>query len=70
MKANICDRCGKTYTSSSKHITRGRIHGSYIDGIGYMCKETIDAKSDLCDDCLDALFDFMVYDENKQKRFQ
>lgn len=69
MNAKICDRCGITYEKSSKHPTRGRIHGGYISGIAYYCDGFggVDAVADLCDECLgDLLFDFMIFDETKQ----
>lgn len=67
MKVHICDRCGKIRTKSSKYPTNGRIHGGYIDGIAYTNQGSVDAVSDLCDVCLDDLFEFMTYDEGKQK---
>lgn len=60
MKAKICDRCGCTYTSNSKHQTHGRIKGLYIGGIAYTDYDHhTDAVSDLCDDCIDDLIIFM-----------
>lgn len=56
MKAKICDCCGCTYSKNNRHETRGRIHGSYINGIAYVSEGSVDAISDLCDDCIDDLF--------------
>lgn len=60
MKAYICDRCEKTYTEN-KTPTSGRIHGGYLAGFNFRSElREVDACVDLCDNCLNDLFDFMM----------
>lgn len=69
MRAKICDRCGKTYMVNKRHETYCGIKGDFLGGISYITWDhRTDASSDLCDDCMhDLIYDFMVYDESKQK---
>lgn len=58
MKAKICDRCGEAYTENSLIPTKSRVSGSYVGGIAFVTyNHTIDAVSDLCDDCVKELFE-------------
>ena len=59
MKAYVCDRCGETFIEN-KTPTNGRIHGGYLFGVSFVTeRREIDWTSDLCDECLEDLFDFM-----------
>lgn len=68
MKAKRCDRCGKFYLKNEKIPTNRHIINSYISGIAFLAIDrTQDASNDLCDECLDDLFDFLIYNESKQR---
>lgn len=60
MKAYICDRCGIAYTKNKTFPTVGRISGSYIAGMALLSfSGNIDKTFDLCDVCLEDLWDFL-----------
>ena len=66
-KAMKCDRCGDFYTENVKHkSTRNR--AANIDGMCFTdtSGNTIDYL-DLCDDCIDKLFEFIKNPEKETR---
>lgn len=66
MKAKICDCCGCGYSKNNKHETHCRLHGGFLDGIAYISNGMIDARVDLCDDCIDDLFNYISSHEKNE----
>ena len=59
MNAYRCDRCGKYYGDNKRIKTKGAVHGDYIVGISTICRHGKDENFDLCDDCIEALNNFL-----------
>lgn len=60
MKAKICDCYSCAYSKNNEHETRLRLKGSFIGGIAYLdINGCIDGKVDLCDDCINDLFNYI-----------
>lgn len=62
--AKKCDRCGKYYVINK---TKRSIYECTIIGIRIVNTMTNSKMYDLCDDCIDALFDFMYLDDKEEK---
>lgn len=62
--AKKCDRCGKYYVINK---TKRSIHECTVIGIRIVNNITNSKMYDLCDDCIDALFDFMYLDDKEEK---
>lgn len=59
MRAYICDRCKTAYTKNLTP-TFGKITEGHLTGFCFMTSGGLpDNLVDLCDDCLEKLFDFM-----------
>lgn len=59
-----CDRCGKAYEKNIKHPTRGTIAGSEVAGIVTKTwSKGLDEEYDLCDECIEKLFNWLKNDE-------
>lgn len=59
MKVKKCDRCGAIYEKNEKHKTKETRNGIVSTITTISERGTLDKEYDLCDECIEKLYDWL-----------